>query len=138
MSPAICLKLLKKIIGRLESIDLLDLDLCALDAKVDTEADSNALHCDNIQVDEKGNVYFELLDEVYASYHGKKIVMPIYRMKRVKSSNGRTQLRPSIKITADFFGKKYKTIITLTNRSDMKYPMLIVGAMEKVRWKRRL
>jgi hypothetical protein len=24
-----------------------------------------------------------------------------------------------------FFGKKYKTIVSLTNRSDMKYPMLI-------------
>jgi len=35
------------------------------------------------------------------------------------------QERASIKVSLDFFGKKYKTIISLTDRTDMKYPMLI-------------
>jgi hypothetical protein len=43
----------------------------------------------------------------------------------VKSSNGQVQLRPSIKVTVEFMGKKYKSVISLTNRADMKFPMLI-------------
>ncbi|MGB5920097.1 MULTISPECIES: ATP-dependent zinc protease [unclassified Arcobacter] len=114
----------KKIVGRKESISILDLELFDLDAKVDTGADSNALHCDDIEIEED-KVSFTLLDEVHASYHGKRITLPIYKIKRVKSSNGTVQIRPSIKITVKFFGKKYKSIISLTNRADMKFPMLI-------------
>ena len=51
--------------------------------------------------------------------------MPLYKLKRVKSSNGVVQSRASIKVDILFFGKKYKTVVSLTNRSDMKYPMLI-------------
>ncbi|RXJ81803.1 RimK/LysX family protein [Arcobacter sp. F2176] len=114
----------KKIVGRKESISILDLELFDLDAKVDTGADSNALHCDDIEIEEN-KVSFTLLDEVHASYHGKRITLPIYKIKRVKSSNGTVQIRPSIKVSVKFFGKKYKSIISLTNRADMKFPMLI-------------
>jgi len=115
----------KKIVGRKELISILDIELYDLDAKVDTGADSNALHCDNIFVDENNFVHFHLLDSVHESYHDKKIKMPLYEMKRVKSSNGEIQERPSIKVVVEFFGKKYKTVVSLTNRADMKYPMLI-------------
>ncbi len=115
----------KKIIGRKELISIEDLQLYDLDAKIDTGADSNALHCDDIIIDENGNVTFTLLDEVHASYHGKKITLPIYKIKKIKSSNGIVQHRPSIQVTVTFFGKSYKTVISLTNRADMKYPMLI-------------
>jgi len=38
----------KKIVGKREIISILDLELFDLDAKVDTGADSNALHCDDL------------------------------------------------------------------------------------------
>lgn len=115
----------KKIIGKKELISILDLELYNLDAKVDTGADSNALHCDHICIHNGGFVSFTLLDEVHDSYHGKKMTLPLYKIKKVRSSNGELQQRPSIQVTVDFFGKKYKTVISLTNRADMKYPMLI-------------
>ena len=115
----------KKIVGRKELISIVDLDLYDLDAKVDTGADSNALHCDDIEVDEEGFVHFTLLDEVHPSYHGRKMKMPLYKIKRVKSSNGEVQERASIKVEVDFYNKKYKTVVSLTSRADMKYPMLI-------------
>lgn len=114
-----------KIIGSKEKISILDLDLHDLDAKVDTGADSNALHCDDIYVDEENYVHFTLLDEVHSSYNGKRVKMPLYKVKKVRSSSGELQIRPSIKVNIYFFGKKYKSIISLTNRADMKYPMLI-------------
>ncbi len=116
----------KKIVGRRENISILDLELYNLDAKVDTGADSNALHCDHIEIDEERNcVSFTLLDEVHEAYHGKRMTMPLYKIKKVKSSNGMIQNRPSVKVTVEFYGKKYKSVISLTNRADMKFPMLI-------------
>ncbi len=114
----------KRVVGRVESISIVDLELFDLDAKVDTGADSNALHCDHIEIDEE-YVNFQLLDKVHPAYHGKQMRFPIYKIKKVKSSNGQQQLRPSIKVSVEFFGKKYKSVISLTDRSDMKYPMLI-------------
>ncbi|WP_320033418.1 RimK/LysX family protein [Halarcobacter sp.] len=114
----------KKIVGRREIISILDLNLIDLDAKVDTGADSNALHCDDIVINED-TVEFTLLDEVHPSYHGKRMKLPIYKIKKVKSSNGQVQLRPSIKVSVEFMGKHYKSVISLTNRADMKFPMLI-------------
>jgi len=117
---------IKRIVGKKELISIIDLDLVNLDAKVDTGADSSALHCDDIYIDDKNEfVHFTLLDEVHEAYHGKKMKMPLYKVKKVRSSNGELQERASIKVSVEFFGKKYKTVISLTNRADMKYPMLI-------------
>ncbi len=116
----------KKIIGTKELISIIDLELYNIDAKVDTGADSNALHCDHIEIDKQNNsVSFTLLDEVHKAYHGKRMTFPLYKIKKVKSSNGEVQIRPAIEVNIDFFGKRYKSIISLTNRADMKFPMLI-------------
>ncbi|MBI3873412.1 MAG: ATP-dependent zinc protease [Arcobacter sp.] len=117
----------KKIIGHKELISIIDLELFDLDAKIDTGADGNALHCDEIKIDEYNNnlVHFKLLDAVHPSYHDKDMILPLHKLKKIKSSNGQTELRPSVKLSVLFMGKKYKTIVSLTNRADMKYPMLI-------------
>jgi hypothetical protein len=116
----------KGIVGRIELISITDLELYELDAKVDTGADSSALHCDDIVVDEaKKSVTFTLIDDVHEAYHGKRMTFPLYKIKKVRSSNGQLQERPSIKVDVEFFGKKYDCVISLTNRADMKYPMLI-------------
>jgi hypothetical protein len=114
----------KLIIGSKESISIVDLELFDLDAKVDTGADSNALHCDDIVIN-GDEVEFKLLDEVHPAYHGKTMRFPIHKIKKVKSSNGVVQNRVAIKVGVEFFGKRYQSVISLSNRSKMKYPMLI-------------
>ena len=114
----------KQIIGCKEIISIINLDLYNLDAKIDTGADSNAIHCDEIEI--KDNmVTFRLLDEIHEAYHGRKITLPIYKIKKVKSSNGQIQKRPSVKVIVDFMGNRYESVVSLTDRSDMKFPMLI-------------
>lgn len=115
----------KLIVGRLERVSIPKLDLFDLDAKIDTGADSSALHCDDIVIDKEGFVHFRLLDKVHPAYNGKKFVFPLHTIKKIKSSNGETQERPAIRTDVVLMGKKYKATITLTDRSDMKYPMLI-------------
>lgn len=114
-----------KTIGRVETISILDLELFDLDAKIDTGAYSNSLHCDDIFVDDSNFVHFRLLDKIHPSYHNKRVKMPLFKIKSVKSSNGVVQTRASIKVKVEFAGKIYQTVVSLTSRADMKYPMLI-------------
>ncbi|WP_066409061.1 ATP-dependent zinc protease family protein [Aliarcobacter skirrowii] len=114
-----------QIIGRVEPISILDLELFDLDTKIDTGAYSNSLHCDDIFVDDSNFVHFRLLDKIHPSYHNKRVKMPLFKIKSVKSSNGVVQTRASIKVKVEFAGKIYQTVVSLTSRADMKYPMLI-------------
>jgi len=114
----------KKILGHKEKVSILDLDLHDLDAKIDTGADLCALHCDDIVIkDDK--VFFTLFSKIHPSYKDRRINMNIYQMKKIKSSNGQSQLRPCIKVTLSCGNKKYKSIVSLTKRKNMKFPMLI-------------
>ncbi|MCW8821684.1 MAG: RimK/LysX family protein [Sulfurovum sp.] len=113
-----------EVIGYIETVDLPELELFGLDAKIDTGADSCSIHCDDIIVN-GDMVTFLLHDEVHASYHGKKITLPISKRKNVKSSNGKSEERIFIKSSVKLGCKTYKAEISLTNRENMKYPMLI-------------
>jgi hypothetical protein len=113
-----------EVIGYIESVDLPKMELFGLDAKIDTGADSCSLHCDEMKV-EGDVVTFLLHDEVHEAYHGKKITLPIHKIKRVKSSNGKSEERVFIKSPIKLGSKTYQAQISLANRENMKYPMLI-------------
>ncbi len=113
-----------EVIGYIERVDLPGLELFALDAKIDTGADSCSMHCDDIEV-EGENVIFTLHDEVHPAYHGKRLTLPIYKVKNVKSSNGSIEERVFVKSMVKLGCKTYEAEISLTNRENMKYPMLI-------------
>lgn len=113
-----------EVIGHLETVDITELELFALDTKIDTGADSCSMHCDDIEV-EGEKVTFTLHDEVHPAYHGKRLTFPIHKIRRVKSSNGRSEERVFIKTLLKLGCKAYETEISLTNRENMKYPMLI-------------
>ncbi len=113
-----------EIIGNIEIVDIPELELFGLDAKIDTGADSCSMHCDDIEV-EGENVTFTLHDEVHPSYHGKRLTLPIFKIKPVKSSNGRSEERVFVKSILKLGRKSYQAEISLTNRENMKYPMLI-------------
>ncbi len=51
--------------------------------------------------------------------------MPVHKIKKVKSSNGKTEERIFVKTVIELAGKQYKAELSLTDRKDMKYPMLI-------------
>ena len=113
-----------EVIGYLEKVDIPELELFDLDGKIDTGADSSSLHCDAINV--QGNeVTFVLHDEVHEAYHGKSITMPIHKRKKVKSSNGKSEERIFIKTKLKMGHEAYDAEISLANRVNMKYPLLI-------------
>lgn len=58
--------------------------------------------------------------EVYAT-----IKAPVVEIKRIKSSNGEIEDRPTIRTNIEINGIRWPIDVTLTDRSKMKYRMLI-------------
>jgi len=118
----------KIIIGRLEKIFLPALSQNSLDAKIDTGAYTSSLHCHNIEIFEKDGkqwVRFNVLDPQHPEYEDKPFESPVYKIKKVRSSNGLVEERVVIKQRAHFTGKKRMIQLSLTDRSEMKFPVLI-------------
>lgn len=113
-----------KIIGRLEYVDFPELGIDELEAKVDTGAYTSSLHCSEIVVDGK-NVRFIVLDDDHPSFEGKWFTLPIEKFTTVKSSNGHTQERVVVKTVMKILDEEFDVFLTLTNRKDMKYPVLL-------------
>lgn len=118
----------QKIIGRLESVDFPEWDLFGIDAKIDTGAYTSSLHCHHIKPykeNEEDYVKFNLLDPSHETYNDKLFKMPVHRTKVVKSSNGETEERFVVKTKVKIFDKLLSTELSLTDRSEMRYPVLI-------------
>jgi len=118
----------KLLIGRKEDINLPDLKLKELDAKIDTGAYTSSMHCHHIETVKKGGtefLKFKLLDPEHPSYQTRTFVFRNFKKKKVRSSNGEVEHRYVIETKLEIYGKIFKTEFTLTDRSDMKYPLLL-------------
>jgi len=117
--------MVNKIIGRNEYVSIPKLNFFNIKAKIDTGAYSCSIHCSEIHLNADGTVQFNLLDNSHEDYTDKKIVVPISNIKKVKSSNGTIEERIFIELEIEIFGKLYLTELSLTDRKDMKLPMLL-------------
>lgn len=108
------------IAGWKEHVTFPRLKLGPLVAKLDTGARTAALHADEIEVTGKRVRFVIEMD-------GKKKTFkaPLAGHKRVKSSNGHSELRAVIRATLELGMHVFKTEVTLTNRTDMGVPMLL-------------
>lgn len=107
-----------KKIGRIEKVSFPDLSIDSIDAKVDTGAYGTALHVNGIRA-RNGKLSFWVDDPSCRLYFDK------YKVINVKSSFGKTQKRYSIMTRVKVGDSTYKIYVSLTNRKDMKYPVLI-------------
>jgi len=114
----------KQIIGRREIVDFPELGLTGISAKIDTGAYSNTLHCRDIRIVEK-ELCFKLLDPSHPIYYEKEHCFENFSQKRIKNSSGETEKRYAIKTKIRIAGRTIKSIISLTNRGNMRYPVLI-------------
>jgi hypothetical protein len=115
-------------IGRLELVDISEWNLFNLEAKIDTGAYTSSLHCHHIEVfegDDNPMVRFKLLDPTHDNYNDKTLELPIYKTKNVKSSNGITEERIIVRTKIVIAGKSIRIHLALTDRSEMRYPLLI-------------
>jgi hypothetical protein len=89
-------------------------------AKIDTGARNAALHAQDIQINGK-RASFVL--EVGSTK--KRHELQMIGSKRVKSSNGFSELRPVVEIKIQVGIHEFPVETTLTNRTDMGVPMLL-------------
>ena len=111
-------------IGWREWISLVDFKNFHLKAKIDTGATISALHATHIEeFNFKGVKYVKF--RLYQSKSYKMIKKPVVGYKMIKNSFGKKQIRPLINISIKIGNNTIDTIITLTTRSRMTYPVLI-------------
>lgn len=126
-----------QIIGRTELVDIPAWDLFELSAKIDTGAYTSSLHCHHIEpYKDDGNymVRFNLLDPSHETYNEKLFELSVYKTKQVKSSNGQTEERIIVKTDIILAGQKLRAELSLTDRSEMRYPLLIGRKLLKGRF----
>lgn len=118
----------KTIIGTTDIIDLPSLKLKKIKCKIDTGADTSAIHAykiEEIERAEKIMLTFKVLDPVHPLYAKKKFVFRNFTKTTIRNSFGDEEERYVVKIRIKLFGKIYKTEFTLANRMEMKYPILL-------------
>ncbi|MBI9080105.1 MAG: ATP-dependent zinc protease [Pseudodesulfovibrio sp.] len=118
----------KTIIGWREWISLPDFHVPAIKAKIDTGARTSAIHAFGIETFERG-------EEHYVRFH----IHPLQRRddvsipceaklidkRKIKNSGGVSQKRYVIGTTVEIAGQHWKIELTLTNRDEMKFRMLL-------------
>ena len=116
------------LIGHVENIDLPELGISQLTVRVDTGAQTSSLHVDNIQrinIDKKPGLSFDIHPEVHNVAKVVKCTAFLHDVRKVKSSNGISEQRYVIKTSAILGDCAWDIEITLTDRSDMNYLMLL-------------
>ncbi|HET8887067.1 MAG TPA: RimK/LysX family protein [Salinimicrobium sp.] len=114
----------KIVIGRVDKADFPALKLNDIAIKIDTGAYTSSIHCDNIK-EEKEVLKCTFLDEEHPLYNGREFIFENYDILFVKSSNGIVQKRYQVQSTISLFGKTYKISLSLSDRQEMRYPVLI-------------
>ena len=118
----------KLIIGRIDRIDLPDIGIVDLEAKVDTGAYTSALHCHQVQTVTRGEtkgVSFKLLDPSHAEYNDHEYFFENFVRKKIKSSTGHAEWRYIVKTSVTLFDRKFKTEFSLADREQMRFPVLL-------------
>ena len=97
-------------IGRKDRLDLPDLDLFDIEAKIDSGAYGCTLHSHHfeiINIDGKEELHYKLLDPNHPEYEDRVFVAKEFGQKIVRSSNGVNEERFTIKTSLRIFDKKY-------------------------------
>lgn len=115
---------MKRSIGRIDKADFPLLNLMDVDIKIDTGAFTSSIHCKNMKV-ENNYLKCNFLDEEHPAYHEREIIFDKYDVKVVKSSNGQSEARYRILTEIILFGKIYPIFLTLSDRAEMKFPVLV-------------
>ncbi len=116
------------VIGRKDKISLPEFDLIDIEAKIDTGAYGCALHCHHVEVHKDNGMdvlSFQLLDPDHPEYEDKTYTTEHFSDTVVKNSGGVAEHRYTIETEVVIFGEKRITQFSLTDRQNMKHPVLL-------------
>ncbi len=119
---------MKLLIGKSDKADFPELLLSDLSIKVDTGAYTSAIHTHEIEEfvqNEEKLIKFKVLDPMHPQYNTKEFVTKNYIRKRVKNSFGKSENRFVVQTVIVLFGKEFPIDLSLSERGEMKFPILI-------------
>lgn len=115
-----------KTIGWRELVHLPELGLRGIPAKIDTGARTSALHATILEEFERDGELFVRFAVDFETPNVRQVCEAVHiDWRGVTSSNGETQLRRIIKTPLKIGPVRFRAEISLTDRSDMRFPMLI-------------
>lgn len=118
----------KQIIGRSDYGDFPELGLKGIRVKVDTGAYTSSISVSDIRIrkfKKKPHLYFTMLTEKHPQYTGERVRFSKYSVKSIRSSNGQVEKRFVIQTHIILFEKRYEVTVSLTDRSSMRFPVLL-------------
>ena len=118
----------RKIIGWREIVDFPNFGIKKIKAKVDTGARTSSLHAYNIKVRKTSRgeyVDFEVHPEQRNTKKTIKCSSKILEYRKIKSSNGQSELRPVVLAELKLLGEIFTIELTLTNRDEMGFRLLL-------------
>lgn len=113
------------VIGRKERVSFPGLKLKDVLVKIDTGAYTSSIHCSQIIHEEGDKVSCVFLEPGDSGYTGEMLRFDVVREVIVKSSNGTGEKRSMIRTKITLFEEEHDIYLTLTNRNDMRYPVLM-------------
>jgi hypothetical protein len=113
-----------RILGRYDRVDLPELGLTNIHAKIDTGAYTCSLHCHKAQVI-NGKLEFILLDQEHPEFTGMKFTFENFEKRDIKNSFGEVEKRFVIVTSITIFEEVITTEFSLSNRGSLKFPILI-------------
>lgn len=117
-----------KIVGWREWVSLPKLGVKSIKAKVDSGAKTSSLHAFDMEFYHRGDnefVKFCVHPEQRTSHQTILCKAKVQEYRKVKSSNGATELRPVILTSINLMGESWDIEVTLTNRDEMGFRMLL-------------
>jgi hypothetical protein len=113
-----------RVLGRYDRVDLPDLGLFNIHAKIDTGAYTSSLHCHHAAI-VNGKLEFILLDQEHPEFTGLKFIFDQFEEKYIKNSFGEGERRFVIVTSMTIFNEVITTEFSLSNRGSLKFPILI-------------
>lgn len=118
----------KHTIGWKDKIDFIDFGFSNLPVKIDTGANTSAFHCSSIEritIEKKEYIKFIPLDANYEGFNGKELTLPFHKFRTIKNSFGQEEDRFVVLTNVKAFGETYPIEISLTDRSNLEFPVLL-------------
>lgn len=115
-----------RVIGWRELVALPELGLRRIPAKIDTGARTSSLHATILEEYEREGLRYIRFGVDFPQQHVRQVCEAVHvEWRGITSSNGETQLRRIIKTPLKIGGLRFRAEISLADRSDMRFPMLI-------------
>ena len=114
-----------KTIGWAEYIDYPEWGIDGVKAKIDTGARSSALHVENIEDLGDGRVEFDVIYSRRKPFKRKRVIAPVVKWARVRSSTGHFQKRCFVMARIRVGDEELDVEVSLVSRDKMLFRMLL-------------